>query len=164
MRIEKEKTILEGHFVDSLAGEFKQMTLTKETVYENYSIKRLNMKIWDEAESWSLENICNSSKDIQIWNVFKTMLDAENSFSGSQKELAKELDVSTVKINNFFKKMKDIGLVVSEKRGVYKFNPFVRMSMKIKSNLERERIQKEWAEKYGTPTAQSINDNKTLIN
>jgi len=160
MKIDVEKTILEGYFIDE-AGQVNEVSYTNELISHKYSIKRLNMKIWKEGYDWCMIKICKSSKDIELFTFITSILDEKNYISLKQSDIAKEIGVSKIKVNQFFKRMIDINLIKKENNNFF-FNPFILIGFKIKKNEDKERIQQVWRNKYSEPTNSKINEKGIL--
>jgi len=164
MKVTKRQNLIDITFINESTGECSKMKATQKITEKNYNIKRFNMKIWFEAYNFVMESVCNSKKDIEIFNTIINELDLYNQFSSPHKEVTDLLNINKQRFSAFLKRLRDIGFIAkSGKVGVYKINPFVLVSKKIKKNEEIERLQYEWKKRYCEPTLQMMKENGSLI-
>lgn len=162
MRISTEDVGFEIEAFRSDTGEsVGTLKASRRIQHKNYSIRRLNMKIWQEGMDWVYEQVATSRTNTVIFNTLKNEVDKHNEIRTNITRLAESLCVDASTIRKMIKKLKDINFLYSSERGVYRVNPFIMKSKGI-TNEEIENNQKWWEQNIGIPSVQKMNDEKIL--
>jgi len=118
--------------------------------HKNYSIKRLNMKIWQEGLDRVMNEVISSNTDTRLFNYIKSLMDKNGQILINQTHIASEFNLSRQKIATFIKKLINTGFIHKVVNGVYIINPFI-IRPKGMSNEDCEAAQTYWASIYGIP-------------
>lgn len=90
-----------------------------------------------------LKEICNSSKDIEVFlRIRDTFTHQRIESPLPARDIAKELNTSPSKVSTIIKKMIEYEMLKRVSRGVYRLNPF----MFIPYKADAKTLQKEWSE------------------
>ncbi len=164
MKITSERTEVMLETFDSTTGErVGEINATKITEVKNYSIKRLNVKIWQDGMDWIYLQVATSKVNTMIFNSLKNNMNTENEIRSNITHLANEIEVDSSTIRKMIKRLIDIGFLHRMERGVYLVNPFV-IKAKGQNNQTTENKQAYWTSIYGfTPTTKTINERGSLI-
>ncbi len=150
-------------------GEVHQIPLPKDDDERvtDYTVLRLQMKIWNKAFKWVENKVIHSNTDIRLFNDIQDKADELNQVYIIQSKLAEEYGLSRNKIATFLKSLIDVGFIHKKARGVYTVNPFVFSSQKAWSNGGAKgisKIQKNWWWTVGIPpTSADLGTVDTLI-
>ena len=155
MREINENTFVEVGLVNMDTGEITTTTARQSKKIKYYSIKRLNMKIWEDGLSFALESVCRSNLDIKIFNAIKSSVGSDFKINVNQSRLAERLNTSRNSVALVLKRMRDINFIKSKVRGEYEINPFV-VAPKSAKNEDIEAKQFEWSRNGEVPTESSI--------
>ena len=132
---------------------------SKEFHHKNYSIKRLNMRIWEEGMDWVYLQVATSRTNTMIFNALKHEIDKHNEIRTNITHLAEKINVDPSTIRKMIKRLKDINFLYTQERGVYRVNPFVVKAKGI-TNEELENNQKWWEKNIGLPTIDKLGNEK----
>ncbi len=145
-------------------GEIADLKGVIEKPIRNYTLRRLNVKLWIQAYAWFQERVLHSNLDVKILNKFMDMADSQNLVLWNQSKVAKELGTSRQKIAEFTKRLKDIGFIAKEAQGVYRINPYVYLSTGANAlGKEASRLQWDWFRRFGEPKDETISEYESLI-
>jgi hypothetical protein len=161
MRESRESVALSGFFTDLQTGEVSDFHATKEILHKHYSIKRLNMKIWDVGLDWVGNKVIKSNLDYRIFTAIKQSLNRHNEFRKNVTELALEIGTTGSNMRKMLKKLCDINFLYRVERGVYLANPFV-IKAKGMTNIECEELQTNWKTNVGEPTEVKLHTHNVL--
>ncbi len=161
MRETREEAIISGEFINNVTGEVSSIDFVHQLNHRNYSIKRLNMKVWDVGLDWVCSKVINSNLDQRMFVAIKQSLDKDNEFRKNVTNLSKEINTSGSNMRRMIKKLVDINFLTRKERGVYIANPFV-VRNKGMTNIKCESLQKQWKDMIGEPTIEGINLNHSL--
>ena len=118
--------------------------------HKNYSIKRLNMKIWQEGLDAVMNSVISSNLDTKLFNYIKALMDKNGQILINQTQLAEEFNVKRNKIATFIRKLVDEQFIHKVQNGVYIINPFI-IRPKGMTNEDCENAQGYWETIYGIP-------------
>ena len=151
MRITREniraKIGLHDVSTGALLGEVET---NREIEHRNYSIKRLNMKIWQEGLDRVIENTCNSKKQIQMFNYVKNSVDKNGRILLNQTQMSKDMSTVRSATSKFVSSLQKEGFIEKESNGIYIMNPFI-IKPKGMTNADCEMAQESWAMTHGVP-------------
>ncbi len=157
MRETREEAIVSGSFTNDVTGEMTSMYMSHKLNHRNYSIKRLNMKIWFEAYEYVTSAVCNSSLDIKMLSAVKMSIDSHNEFRGNVTHMAKLLGTTPANMRKLVKKLVDVSFFHRLDRGIYLANPFI-IKAKGLTNAECEKLQDKWRDEIGEPTFDTLTE------
>jgi predicted transcriptional regulator len=167
MRETKNETLIDLQVINPITGEITNFKGKNVSTVKNYSIKRLNMRIWLEAYEWVGSIVVKSNLDYQILSYIKSLGDENNVFVINKTKLAKTFGISSRKLFDVIERIRQTGFITNEgfDRGMYMLNPFVIISKSAanKGNKNIERLQDEWEELHGVPDFDTTMRTKTLF-
>jgi len=150
LRETREEALISGSFIDNMTGEVSNISMSHQMNHRNYSIKRLNMKIWFEAYEHITGSVCNSGLDIKMLSAIKQSMNSHNEFRGNVTEISKTINTTPANMRKMIKKLVDIKFMYRLERGVYLINPFI-IKAKGMTNERCESLQDIWRNEIGEP-------------
>ena len=151
--MENSKVVPGYDLHDNVSGETFGIIAFPKNGEEKYTLRRLKMNIWSEAYTMVLRKTCNSSKDIELFELVLKQANRDNLMIASISKLQILSGMSRGKISTFLRKLVKIGFLAKEDTSVYMINPYVYLGNKafITSRTAKAILQVEWAKKYGYP-------------
>jgi len=114
----KVKVIGTETYINQQTGELIEMeVIEKEERDYNFH------KLWLGHIVQALDIIGN--KKIKVVNHILSKTDSQNLFIGTQREIAKDLDVSITTVNETLKALQESDFLIQVQQGVYRVNPNV---------------------------------------
>ena len=118
----------------------------------HFSVKRLNARYWQEADFLIAKNLTGNEHFLLA--LCKIHLDDTFTMNFTMKQLSKAGDVSIATAKRFIRKMLEMGVVISPRRGRYHFNPFIFSVKQHRTNEAIQTMQDFWIAQYGEPITQ----------
>ena len=150
---------------DNTSGETFGIIAFPKNGEDKYTLRRLKMNIWSEGYTWVMRKTCNSSKDIELFELVLNQANRDNLMIASISKLMALSGMSRGKISTFIKRLIKVGFLGKEDTSVYMINPYVYIGNKayVTSKTAKAMLQVEWKDKYGyPPTTEELSDCDTL--
>ncbi len=138
---------------DNSSGETFGIIAFPKNGEDKYTLRRLKMNIWSEAYTWVMRKTCNSSKDIELFELVLNQANRDNLMIASISKLQKLSGLSRSKVHGFIQRLVKVGFLGKEDTSVYMINPYVYIGNKayVTSRTAKAMLQVEWEDKYGYP-------------
>lgn len=113
--------------------------------HKYYSIKKLTSRVNSMDLLNILSKVCKSPKDLDIINELLEEADFEGRIVITNiSNKAKQLNIARSKLNNILSNAIKTNFFFKLDTGVYFVNPFIFIGKRVRSNEQREFLQKEW--------------------